>query len=223
MFGGSVAGGAVVTWSLVAINVVAYLAEWISQATVNNGVEVGAAIAFGQPYRLITSAFLHEPGLSGFGPLHILFNMWALIFVGPALERMLGRARFLAVYLLSALGGAALFYLLAPPDAGALGASGAIFGLFGSWLVLSRRLRLDSRQIVMLIVLNLVLTFTVRGIAWQGHVGGLICGAALTAAYAYARRRNRLLVQAGATVAVLAVIVAAVVIRDYQLVGAVRW
>jgi membrane associated rhomboid family serine protease len=222
----------VVTWTLVAINVVAYLAEWITQSTYLKGEMIGAAvtasgqpvgIAFGQPYRLLTSAFLHEPGLAGFGPLHILFNMWALIIVGPAIERLLGRSRFLAVYLLSALGGAALLYLIGPVNVPALGASGAIFGLFGAWFVLARRLRLDSRQVVMLIVLNLVITFTISGIAWQDHVGGLACGAALTAAYAYAPRERRTLVSVGATVALLAVIVAVVVIRDYQLVGTVRW
>jgi membrane associated rhomboid family serine protease len=224
VFGGAASRGApVVTWTLVAINVAAYLAEWVSARTWQNGAEIGAYIATGQPYRLITSAFLHEPGLSGFGPLHIVFNMWALLFVGPALEQMLGRWRFLAVYLLSALGGAVLFYLIAAPEIPALGASSAIFGLFGAWFVLSRRLRLDSRQILMLIVLNLVLTFTFRGIAWQGHIGGLICGTLLTAAYVYAPRRHRALVQGGATVALLAALIAVVVFRDYQLVGAVRW
>src|ERR1700689_2580201 len=71
-------------------------------------------VAGGQWYRLITAAFLPPPGLGGLGPLDIVFNMWALIFVGPALERMLGRARFLTVYLVSALGGSVLFYYLAP-------------------------------------------------------------------------------------------------------------
>jgi membrane associated rhomboid family serine protease len=223
LFGGAASGVPVVTWTLVALNVLAYLAEWVTPATWRNGYEVGVLVAEGQPYRLLTSAFLHEPGLAGFGPLHILFNMWALVFVGPALERMLGRWRFLAVYLLSALGGAALFYLVANPEVAALGASGAIFGLFGSWFVLSRRLRLDSRQVAMLIVLNLVITFTFRGIAWQGHVGGLVCGSLLTAAYVYAPRAQRALVQVAATVALLAVIIAVVVVRDYQLVGSVRW
>ena len=135
-------------------------------------------MADGQWYRLITSAFLHPPGLSGLGPLHIVFNMWALIVVGPALERLLGRVRFLAVYLVSALGGSVLFYLVGPPNVEALGASGAIFGLFGAWFVLARRLRLDTRQIVGLIVLNLVIWFVVPNIAWQAHVGGLMAGGA---------------------------------------------
>lgn len=222
--------GAIVTWSLVAINVACYLAEWIYPNVVNdfdmislarvgsfNGPIVG--VANGQWYRLITSAFLHEPGLSGIGPTHIIFNMWALIVVGPSLERLLGRVRFLAVYLVSAFAGSVLFYLLAPPNGQALGASGAIFGLFGAWFVVSRRLRLDSRAIVFLIVINLVITFAFRGsIAWQAHVGGLVAGAALTAAYAYAPRGNREPIQLGATAVIVAALVFAVVIRNHQLV-----
>jgi membrane associated rhomboid family serine protease len=146
--------------------------------------------------------------------------MWALILVGPALERLLGPARYLTVYLLSALGGSVLFYLLAPAGEVSLGASGAIFGLFGAWFVVSRKLRVDSRAIVFLIVLNLAITFAVPGIAWQAHVGGLIVGGLLTAAYAYAPRGQRGLVQAAATAAVVAVLVIAVLTRDSQLVHA---
>jgi len=148
--------------------------------------------------------------------------MWALIFVGPALEHVLGRVRFLAVYLASALGGSVLYYLIAPVGIPALGASGAIFGLFGAWFVLARRLRIDSRLIVGLIVLNLVIGFVVPNIGWQAHVGGLIVGAALTAAYVYAPRANRAAIQVGATVLVFALLILGVVVRDYQLVGAVR-
>ena len=178
-------------------------------------------VAAGQEYRLLTSAFLHEPGLSGFGPAHIIFNMWALLLVGPALERLLGHARFLSVYLLSALGGAVLFYYFAPANEPSLGASGAIFGLFGAWFVVSKRLRVDTRAIVILIVINLVLTFTITNIAWQAHVGGLVTGGLLTAAYAYAPRQQRTLIQAGATVLVVAVLVIAVLARNSQLAATV--
>jgi membrane associated rhomboid family serine protease len=113
-----------------------------------------------------------------------------------------------------------LYYLAGPTNVEALGASGAIFGLFGAWFVLARRLRLDNRQIVVLIVLNLVISFAVPGIAWQAHVGGLVAGAVLTAAYAYAPRQRpqaRALVQAGATVAIIVVLAVAVLVRDHQL------
>jgi membrane associated rhomboid family serine protease len=147
--------------------------------------------------------------------------MWALIVVGPSLERLLGRVRFLTVYLVSGLAGSVLFYLVAPPATLALGASGAIFGLFGAWFVVARRLRLDSRAIVFLIVINLVISFAFSGIAWQAHVGGLVAGAALTAAYAYAPRQGRQPIQLAATVVIVAVLVIAVVIRDHQLATSV--
>ena len=85
-----------------------------------------------------------------------------------------------------------LFYYLVPQNQPALGASGAIFGLFGAWFVVSRRLNLDSRGIVMLIAINLALSFIYRStIAWQDHVGGLITGAVITAAYVYAPRKSQ--------------------------------
>lgn len=220
VFGGRMSSGAVVTWVLVGLNVLGYLVEWVYPRVVGNYDMFGVAVAHHQWYRLITSAFLHEPGLGGFGPAHIIFNMWALILVGPALEQMLGRVRFLAVYLLSALGGSVFFYFFAAPDQPALGASGAIFGLFGAWFVLSRRLRLDSRSIVFLIVLNLAISFAVPSIAWQDHVGGLVTGVVVTAAYAYAPRRHRALVQSGATLIVLAVLIIGVITRDSQLMTA---
>jgi membrane associated rhomboid family serine protease len=224
-FGGRVVTGPIVTWALVAINIVMFLVVLARPsiqydlgmvALARNGnalVGVGA----GQWYRLITSAFVAPGGLGGLGFMDILFNMWALFVVGPALERMLGSARYLAVYLLSAIGGGVLLYYLAPLDELALGASGAVFGLFGAWFVVSRRLRLDSRGIIVLIVINLVLGFVVPRIAWQDHIGGLITGAAITAAYAYAPRSRRFLVQGAATVAILALLAIAIIVRNGQL------
>jgi len=151
----------------------------------------------------------------------ILFNMWALIFVGPALEGLLGRMRFLAVYLLSAVGGAVMYYYLAPHNQFAAGASAAIYGLFGAWFAVARRLHLDSRGIAMLIAINLALSFFFHNyIAWQDHIGGLVTGALLTAAYVYAPGKNRALLQALATAAVVALLVVAIVIRNGQLAGA---
>jgi membrane associated rhomboid family serine protease len=219
VFGGRVMAGSPVTFTLIALNVAFYLAEWVYQPIVYRLDMVPAGVALGQDYRLITSAFLHEPGLSGFGPAHIIFNMWALVIVGPGLERLLGRARFVVLYLLSALGGSVLYYLLAPVAEPALGASGAIFGLFGAWFVVSRKLRVDARSIIFLIVINLAISFMIPNVAWQAHVGGLVTGGLLTAAYAYAPRRHRTLIQAGATLAVIAALVIAVVTRNHQLLG----
>jgi membrane associated rhomboid family serine protease len=223
-FGGRVVTGAVVTWALVAINVLLYLVVLAKPSVASDLEMVGAAgnghggligVAGGQWYRLITSAFVAPTGSLGF--MDIAFNMWALIIVGPALERMLGSARYLAVYLLSALGGGVFLYYMVPLNQQSLGASGAIFGLFGAWFVVSKRLRLDSRGIIGLIVINLVLGFVVPRIAWQDHIGGLITGAAITAAYAYAPRSRRFLVQGAATVAVLALLAIAIIVRNGQL------
>jgi len=227
-FGGRPVTSAVVTWTLVAINVAVFLVAWVRPGIVNDLALFGYApyvpggplhgIAAGEWYRLITSAFVVPgAGLSGLGFVDILFNMWALIFVGPALEGLLGRARFLAVYLLSAAGGAVMYYYLVPPDHLAAGASGAIYGLFGAWFVVSRRLRADTRGIVALIAINLVISFVWHAIAWQAHIGGLLTGALLTAAYAYAPRRNRAAFQIGATVLVVVIIAIAVAVRNTQI------
>ncbi|HXS61380.1 MAG TPA: rhomboid family intramembrane serine protease [Streptosporangiaceae bacterium] len=222
-FGGKVSQTPVVTYTIVALCVLAYLIELTNSTKVLlNGGMFGYNVALGQWYRLITSAFLHEPPNNGLGLTHILFNMWALIVIGPPLERTLGRTKFIALYLVSALAGSVLLYLINPFEL-AIGASGAIFGLFGGFLVLAKRLQLDMRQIVVLIVINLAITFFVHGIAWQDHVGGLIAGILLTAAYVYAPRANRTLIQVGATVVMLALVVAGVVIKDLSLVHSVRF
>ncbi len=228
-FGGRPAAGAVVTWTLVAINVAVFLVTWVRPGIVTDLEMLGYApytpggplhgVAAGESYRLITSAFLAPgSGLSSLALMDIVFNMWALIFVGPTLEGLLGRARVLAVYLLSALGGSVMYYFLAPPYDAAAGASGAIFGLFGAWFVVSRKLKLDTRGIVVLIAINLALSFFFHNvIAWQDHIGGLLTGALLTAAYVYAPRKNRTVIQVAATVVVLALIVVAVMVRTGQL------
>ena len=226
VFGGRPSRSATVTWTLIAVNILLYLAELAHPSLAADWWMLGYAqyypggpmhgVAAGESYRLITSAFL--PGTGSLGILDIAFNMWALYVVGPSLEQLLGRVRFLAVYLLSAVGGSVLFYYLAPQNVPALGASGAIFGLFGAWFVASRKLGFDSRGIVLLIALNLGLSFVYRStIAWQDHVGGLIVGAVVMAAYAYAPRKNRIAIQVAATVAVAVLLAIAVVIRTGQL------
>jgi membrane associated rhomboid family serine protease len=229
-FGGRPAAGARVTFALIGLNLVLWLIElahaslgldWSMLAYASDqGHPVG--VAAGQWYRLLTAAFLPPPGLGLAGILDIAFNMYALYLVGPPLERALGAARFLAVYLVSALAGSVVFFYLAPQNEQALGASGAIFGLFAGFFVLARRVRADVRQIAGLIAINLVLSFSLSGIAWQAHVGGLLAGGLLTAAFAYAPARSRALVQGGATAALLAVLVIAVLFRDHQLAGTIR-
>ena len=225
-FGGRPVATAAVTWTLVGINVLLYLVELAKPNLANDWGLLGYAqfapggalqgIAAGQWYRLITSAFL--PPTGSLGILDILFNMWALVVVGPSLEQLLGRVRFVAVYLLSAVGGGVAFFLIGPSNVLALGASGAIFGLFGAWFVVARKLRIDVRGILTIIAINLVFSLLYRStIAWQDHVGGLIVGVATTAAFAYAPRKNRTAVQVAAAVAVLAVLVVLVIFRSHEL------
>ena len=187
----------VITYSLIAVNVLMFILQTASRDLESELTLGSRAVADGDLYRLVTSAFLH------FGVTHLLFNMWALYVVGPPLEKSLGRLRFGTLYALSALGGSVLVYLLSPLNAATAGASGAVFGLFGATFVVGRRLNLDVRWVVALIAINLVITFVIPGISWQGHVGGLITGALIAAAYAYAPRERRNLVQAGVTVAVV--------------------
>jgi membrane associated rhomboid family serine protease len=237
VFGGravSPQAGAIVTYTLIGVNVLLFIVELAKPSLASDWAMLGYApysaggpvhgVAAGEWYRLITSAFLPPAvtggGASSLGIVDILFNMYALYIVGPTLERMLGSLRFTGVYLVSAIGGSVMYYYLAQPWAGALGASGAIFGLFGAWFVVAKKLRLDARGIVTLIVINLVISFVWRGaIAWQAHIGGLLAGALITAAYAYAPRKNQTLVQVAATVVVLALAIVAVVLRTHQLTG----
>lgn len=168
-------------------------------------------VAEGQWYRLLTSMFLH------LGYLHVLSNMLSLWWVGGPLEAALGRVRYLAVYLLSGLAGGALTYVLAAPNQGSVGASGAIFGVFGAFAVLVRRQRYDMRPVIALLVINLIITFGWSGIAWQAHVGGLVAGVLIGYGMLNAPRGRRALVQYGLCGVVLAAVVVMTLLRTAQL------
>jgi membrane associated rhomboid family serine protease len=165
-----------------------------------------------EPWRMLTAAFLHSPAFI----LHIVLNMYMLWMLGQVLEPLLGRARFLAIYLISALGGSVGYLMLTPlyvPGqqnlVGVVGASGAIFGLFGATLVTQRHRGGETKQLWILIAINGVIGFMVPGIAWQAHLGGLITGAACAAAIAYVPNgKRRGLLQAAGLVLVLIVLVA---------------
>jgi membrane associated rhomboid family serine protease len=216
------AGTPVLTYGLIAINVVMFVLQKTSDEVFQRFAMWSPGVATGDVYRLLTSAFLH------LGIAHLLLNMLALFFVGPALERWLGRPRFAALYVLSTLGGAVLVYLLTPVDVPTVGASGAIFGLFGATFALARRLNLDMRWVVGYIVVNLVFTFAAPQaggpmISWQDHVGGLVTGAAVGAAFAYAPAERRTRVQAGFVVAVVLLLAALVLWRTASLSTAFGW
>jgi membrane associated rhomboid family serine protease len=205
----------VVTYTLIGLNVAMFALQMAIPGTQRALALWPPAVADGEWYRLVTSAFLH------FGVTHIAFNMLALYFVGPPLEAALGRLRFSALYLLSALGGSALAYLLTL-NALTAGASGAVFGLFGATFVVGKRLNMDVRGVMAVIVLNLAFTFVFplissQNISWQGHIGGLVTGAAVAAAYAYAPRTSRVAVQAGASAVILVLLLAIIVFRTADL------
>jgi membrane associated rhomboid family serine protease len=161
-------------------------------------------------YELLSSAFLHA------SVLHIASNMIALAFIGPALERLLGRWRFLAVYLLSALGGSAAIYAFGNELSPTVGASGAVFGLFGVALVLARRLGLDIQYLIGIIALNFVFTFSVPNISKLGHVGGFVAGllaALVIGGSPRMRTRIPLRMQIGGLLGLLGLIVVIVAVR----------
>lgn len=206
----------VVTYTLIGINVLMFVLQSASTGLERDFALWPPAVADGDVYRLLTSAFLH------YGLTHILFNMWALYVVGPPLEAALGRLRFATLYLLSALGGSVLVYLASALNSATAGASGAVFGLFGATFVVGRKLKMDVRWVVAIIGLNLAFTFVIplissQNISWQGHLGGLVTGAVVAAVFAYAPRTKRNLVQAGAALAILAVFIALVWWRTNEL------
>lgn len=226
VFGGRVSGDTSrVSIALIALNVVVFVVGLLAgeralqeaygnipgPVLIANGV---GGVVTGEYYRLLTAAFLHA------GVLHLAMNMFALATLGPTLESALGRSRFLALYMLSALGGSTLSYLLSAPATLGVGASGAIFGLFAAYYVVVRRLGGETRQIATLLVINLVITFTIPIIDEKAHIGGLITGALVAAALAYVPRGpRRTTLQAAACGVVLVVLVGLVAARTAMLGG----
>lgn len=151
---------------------------------------IPGAVQDGEWWRVLTSGFLH------FGPIHLVFNMLALWVLGRDMEAVLGRVRFLAVYMVALLGGSAAVMLFYGPGATVAGASGAVFGLMGGLVVVLRRMRVPAGQVIGLIIVNVVISFIIPQISIVGHLGGLVVGAVTTAALVYAPPRSRNTVQA---------------------------
>jgi membrane associated rhomboid family serine protease len=158
---------------------------------------------FHQYYRAFTAMWLH----ASFA--HIFFNMIALLIVGPAVEVLLGKARFLVLYLLAGLGGSVCSYILSQPNVAGIGASGAIMGVLGAYVVVGLRRRLPVAPVVGLLVLNFAIGFT-GNIDWRAHLGGLVVGCVLALLYDYAGdlrdRHTALVLTVGGSVAVLALL-----------------
>ncbi|WP_405925977.1 rhomboid family intramembrane serine protease [Streptomyces sp. NBC_00035] len=232
-FGGRISTAPVVTYVLIALNVLAYVGELVRPAIVDRFEMLGAGltgpdglhyvwqavypsgfqaegVVDGEWYRLLTGAFLHLPPTEGtFGVLHIVMNMVSLWNIGRVVEAQLGRVRYVTLYLLSALGGSVLVLLIAP-ETPTLGASGAIFGLGAAYYVMARRLGADMQSVNRFMAGLLLWLLISAGLtSWQGHLGGLLVGGAVTLAYAYAPRdRRRTPIQAAVCVGLLVLLVA---------------
>jgi membrane associated rhomboid family serine protease len=202
-----------VTQSLIVINVIVFLAETATGVTLggsgtgwvwDHGVLFGPLITQNHEYwRIVTGGFLHA------GLFHILVNMLSLYFVGSALEPAIGRLNFAAVYGASLLAGS-FGALLFQPQVPTVGASGAIFGIFGALIVVAyhRGIPIWQSGLGMVLLLNLIFSFTFSGISVGGHlgglVGGLICGEAIVQ-WSERRRLPALALSSCALVAVVSV------------------
>lgn len=191
-------GAPVVTYGIIAVCVFVFILQNLpvvgSQIT-NSLVYAGAysypsgslspLIGF-EPWRMLTSVFLHA------NILHIALNMYTLWIFGIVLEPMLGRARYLALFLISGFAGSLGVLLISPANQPVLGASGAIFGMFGAFFIIQRRLGANATQILVLVAINLAIGFIPGfNIAWQAHVGGFIGGLLVGLIYVETRRPTR--------------------------------
>ena len=216
----TIAGGAItmsagaVSMALLGLNVVVFLLQKVTEGSVNSVFQLGAmqgyAVSEGDYWRLLTAAFLH------LGILHIAFNMYALYLFGPFVERALGTTRFVIAYLTMAVASSVFVYWLTEPQIATVGASGAIFGLFGLALVVLIRLRQDVRGLLVLLAINAFISLQ-GNISWQGHLGGFVTGVVLGAALAYAPRERRTAIHIATFGLTWLFIVVAVGLRTMQL------
>ena len=205
----SSSGVPVVTYTLIGLNIAVFALDFVTGGSLYGWLAYRGDFTGSQPWRMLTSTFMHA------SVLHLLFNMFSLFIFGPVIENAVGRARFAALYLLAGFGGSLAVLLLAP-DQAVVGASGAIFGLLGAFFIIQRRLGGNNAQLLVLIGLNVAFGFIVPNVAWQAHVGGLVVGAAVAAVYMATRHRSKKAVQiasvAGIGVALVAVTIAAVTV-----------
>ncbi|THJ05510.1 rhomboid family intramembrane serine protease [Nocardioides sp.] len=170
-----------------------------------------SGVSDGAYWQLLTSMFTHVQ------PWHIGFNMLALWILGPQLEAVLGRVRYLVLYLLSGLAGSVAVYWLSAEYGATVGASGAIFGLLGGLLVVGLKVGGQVQGLMLWIGLNVVITFTVPNVSWQGHFGGLAGGALIAAILVFAPKERRTVLQTAGLAALALVLVAATVVRTLTL------
>ena len=174
---------------------------------------IPSAIAQGEWWRLITSTLLHG------SILHLLFNMYALYWLGPQLERALGHSRFAALYVLSALGGSVASYWFSDLLTVSVGASGAIFGLITATIVIGREMRTDVSQLIVLLGINVIIGFAQPGIDWRAHFGGAVTGAAVAFLFTKGTRLNRDKIHRAGLAGIFVLLVLATVARNSQVLA----
>jgi membrane associated rhomboid family serine protease len=199
-------GAPVVTYSLIGITLAVFLLQLIPGLAVTDRLLYAGVYSLPgnlEPWRMITSVFVHSTALI----FHVLLNMYTLWIFGQLLEGLLGRWRFLALYLISGLGGSIGVLWLSDPRVGVVGASGAIFGLMGAFLVIQRRLGGQTTQLFVLLGINLVIGFIPGfNVAWQAHLGGLVVGALVGFIFVETRQRSRQALQVWLLVGVVVVL-----------------
>jgi membrane associated rhomboid family serine protease len=201
----------VVTYSIIALCLIIYVLQILPGSSVTQALIYYPPLTYLEPWRMITGLFVHSPT----SILHVVFNMYTLFVFGPILERLLGRGRFLALYLISGFGGSVAVLWLSPSTP-VLGASGAIFGLVGAYFVIQRKLGGNNIQLLILIGINLVIGFVPGlNISWQAHVGGLVTGCAIALVYVRTRRANQRGIQVALVAAIAVVLVALTVLRAF--------
>lgn len=182
-----------------------------TQATSGDGIW-HAGVADGAWWQLLTTAFTHVE------IWHIATNMLALFIFGPALEGIVGRARFLGIYVVSAIASSVVVLYLSGVDSSTVGASGALFGLLGALLVTARKARLNSQWLMQNLVIGVVISVVgARLISWQGHLGGFVGGVVTAAIIAYAPKANRTVVQWAGLALVTVVLLALAFVRAGSL------
>jgi membrane associated rhomboid family serine protease len=206
--------GAPATLTFIALAVIFFLLGFVGleDDLIEMFAQFNQLVEEGEWWRIFTVVLLHG------SLMHILFNMWALYVLGPQIERGVGTWPFVTLYLASAgVGGVFAFYLGGPNDV-AVGASGAIFGLFGIWLswALHRRNTIQGRalltQLIVLLAINAGIAFIYQSISWQAHLGGLIAGFVIGEIWSRIQGPNAQAMRAwvGVAVAVLAALSVAI-------------
>jgi membrane associated rhomboid family serine protease len=210
----------VVTIALIVVNLAFFLVTALqarsamvlanSELYLRGGL-IPAEVGSGEYWRLLTAGFLHG------NLIHLATNMLSLYWLGVPMERILGGRRMLTLYLLSLFGASVAVLLFTAPVSITVGASGAVYGLMGALLVTFRRLKLNLQPLVVVLALNVFITFTYPGLSWQGHLGGFVIGAVVGAAMVFPPPATRRAWQWGAGIGVAVVLMVLTVIASGQI------